>query len=143
MNAPALRTGAGGAAQTGAAPYPAAGDWDLLFTAILGCMRRPLKVPCQPAPELHATLIGCALALEQLQSALTQERGRGLRIERELRQAQQSLAELRGRLDALRGGQLRGAAPRGEDRVSRPSTAISAAPAAAAMSTAFIGSPRM
>lgn len=80
-------------------------DRDLLFGAITARLRSSVAQASDGPGSLHATVLECVQALEQLQATVVQERGYGRRIERELLQARSALAATRQELLGTQAGE--------------------------------------
>lgn len=80
-------------------------DRDLLFGAITARLRSSVAQASDGPGSLHATVLECVQALEQLQTTVVQERGYSRRIERELVEARSALAHTRQELLGTQAGE--------------------------------------
>lgn len=85
----------------------AAPDADLLLASIAGRLRGCVESLPSTAEEVRELVHDCARALDQLRPGLTQERGYGQRIERELQEVRSALAAARLDLIGTRDGERR------------------------------------
>lgn len=85
----------------------AANDRDLLLTAATERLRHCLVEPLAEAAAVRETTLDCLQGLEQLRTALAQERVCGQQADRELRQAQAALATAHAELVGTRAGERR------------------------------------
>jgi diguanylate cyclase (GGDEF)-like protein len=84
-----------------------ADDWNLLFDAVTSRLRRSVLGTSEAPAAVGDTVLDCLQALEQLHTALAQERVCSERIERELLQARAALAMAHIELVGTQAGERR------------------------------------
>jgi diguanylate cyclase (GGDEF)-like protein len=82
-------------------------DWDLLARAVTARLSSLLGTANDGDADTRSALQDCVNTLAQLHAGLAQARGRHLRIERELRDAQAKLAKARAELAGTQAGERR------------------------------------